>query len=123
MNDLKESKIKFIGDTEKRILEDFLRIFRYYRFLGLFKKPIINEEYEEIILKHLSKAFIKLSNEIIRIEILKMLNNFFPINSFFHNYEKKQKRKWLELTEKHFVETNYDLGIKKCLNKVDLLIN
>ena len=83
----------------------------------------LNEEYDEIILKHLSKAFIKLSNEIIRIEILKMLNNFFPINSFFHNYEKKQKRQWLELTEKHFVETNYDLGIKKCLNKVNLLIN
>ena len=32
VNDLKEKKIKFIGDARLRIQEDYLRIFRFFRF-------------------------------------------------------------------------------------------
>ena len=34
--DLKEKKIRFIGEIEERIKEDYLRIYRYFRFFGLF---------------------------------------------------------------------------------------
>tara|TARA_Y100000590_G_C15516880_1_gene937721 strand:- start:138 stop:929 length:792 start_codon:yes stop_codon:yes gene_type:complete len=121
IEDLNLKQVKFIGDIEKRIKEDYLRIFRYYRFLGIFDKPKIKESYDEIILNNMSYALKKLSNEIIRVEILKMLNNFFPINSFSNNCKKKQKRKWLDLTQRHFIKTKYDLGLKKCLNQVDQL--
>ena len=40
VNDLKEGFVKFIGDTDKRIKEDYLRILRYVRFfLNYSKKP------------------------------------------------------------------------------------
>ena len=39
-----DQKLQFIGDVEQRVQEDYLRIFRYYRFLGCFKNPKINNE-------------------------------------------------------------------------------
>ena len=44
-----DQKLQFIGDVEQRVQEDYLRIFRYYRFLGCFKNPKINNE-DEIVL-------------------------------------------------------------------------
>lgn len=37
---LKEGVVKFVGDPEKRVKEDYLRILRYYRFNALFGKKI-----------------------------------------------------------------------------------
>lgn len=34
--DLKKNRIRFVGDTEKRIEEDYLRILRYFRFAARF---------------------------------------------------------------------------------------
>ena len=42
----KKSPKKFIGDPDKRICEDYLRIYRYYRFLGIFKNPQTIDEYD-----------------------------------------------------------------------------
>ena len=39
-NDLKSQQVRFIGDIENRIQEDYLRIIRYFRFLGLLKNQI-----------------------------------------------------------------------------------
>ena len=33
------------------------------------------------------------------------------------------KFKWVEILKEHFIKTNYDLGLKKCLNKIDSIIN
>ena len=41
-DDLNNFTLKFIGNIEERIQQDFLRIFRYYRFLGTFEKPRTN---------------------------------------------------------------------------------
>ena len=120
---IEESKIKFIGDVDKRVSEDYLRIFRYYRFLGIFENPQSINEYEEILTKYCQESYNYLSNDLIRQEILKMFNNSFPLNSFFNNKDNKEKRSWIELTKNHFVKTQYDLGLNKCLNKIDLLIN
>ena len=52
-----------------------------------------------------------------------MFNTAFPLNSFYINIENKEKRYWVELVKKHFIKSKYDLGLNKCLNKIDLLIS
>ena len=47
----------------------------------------------------------------------------FAVNCFFKNIVKKDKRNWLKNTNNHFIKTKYDLGLKKCLNKIEVLIN
>ena len=121
--DLKNTTLRFLGKIDKSIQEDFLRIFRYYRFLGIFENPKIIQDYDKILYKYFLKSFNFLSNDLIRQEILKMFSSPFPINSFFDRENSMKKRYWIELTEKHFIKTGYDLGINKCLNKIDLLIN
>jgi poly(A) polymerase len=117
--DLIENKLIFIGNIEDRIQEDFLRIFRYYRFLGVFENPVVIKGYDEILTRYCKESFNYLSNDLIRQEILKMFNTSFPLNSFFNNKNKKKKKYWVELTKKHFIKTEYDLGLSRCLNKID----
>lgn len=119
---LQESKIKFIGEIDKRIKEDYLRILRYYRFLGIFKTPKIIDGYEKILFEHFPELLKNLSNELIRIEIQKMLKNQFALNSFFEKKNLKKKY-WIEIINEHFIKTQYEIGLKKCLNKIDLLVN
>lgn len=38
VDDIKNGVVRFIGDADKRIEEDYLRVLRYYRFYGLFGK-------------------------------------------------------------------------------------
>ena len=63
-----------------------------------------------------------LSNELIRQEILKMFSMQYPLNCFF-NKKNKEKRDWLVNIEKKFLRENYELGLKKCLDKVNALID
>ena len=121
--DIEKKQIKYIGDIEKRIQEDYLRIFRYYRFLGLFENPSVQNEYEEIHNKYTSYCFDYLSNDIIRQEILKMFNMPYPLNCFFYSHQTLQKFKWVEIIKEHFIRTKYDVGLNKCLNKIDKIIN
>ena len=43
ISDLNNGVVKFIGDPEKRIKEDYLRILRYYRFLTIYNSSIDNK--------------------------------------------------------------------------------
>ena len=61
-----------------------------------------------------------LTNDTIRQEVLKMFNMPYPLNCF---YQTQFKFKWVEILKEHFIKTNYDLGLKKCLNKIDNIIN
>ena len=121
--DIFNSKLQFIGNIDERIREDYLRIFRYYRFLGIFEKPQLINGYEETFTRYCEESFKYLSNDLLRREILKMFNTSYPLNSFFNNKDNKEKRFWIELTKNHFIKTQYDLGLNKCLNKIDFLIN
>jgi len=121
--DLTENKLQFIGNIEERIQEDFLRIFRYYRFLGIFQKPKLIDGYDTTLKRYCAESFNYLSNDLLRQEILKMFNTSYPLNSFFNNKDNKEKRFWIKLTTDHFVKTQFSLGLNKCLNKIDLLIN
>lgn len=47
--DLKAGLVRFVGDAEKRIKEDYLRILRYFRFLGRMPNPEADVETLAII--------------------------------------------------------------------------
>ncbi len=118
--DLQAKVIKFIGEIEDRIKEDYLRIYRYFRFLGLFDLPLIDKKTQSIVEKYIHESLAVLTNDVIRKEVLKMFNMPFPLNCF---YRSQVKFKWVEILKEHFIKTNYELGLKKCLNKIDSIIN
>ncbi len=122
-NDLLEKKIRFIGEIEDRIKEDYLRIYRYFRFLGLFELPKITLMDQKIVEKYIHESLLILTNDTIRQEILKMLNMPYPLNCFNKSHQTHIKFKWVEIIKEHFIRTNYEIGLSKCLNKIDNIIN
>ena len=118
-NDLANLQIRFIGDIKHRIQEDYIRIFRFYRFLGCFKSLKILHDYENVLHKYIPKINIYLSNQVMRIEILKMLKNPYKINSFRDFHNPRLKNNLLKKINEWWIEDNYVLGIEKCMNKVD----
>ncbi len=120
--DLNKKIVRFIGNPSYRIKEDYLRIYRYYRFLGLFKKPHYVENYESIINDSIHLSFNFLSNDMIRQEILKMFKMPYVLNCFFENGKDSKKREWVNITYDYFKKNNYEMGLNKCLNRIDLLI-
>ena len=79
--DLKNRNIKFIGDPQKRIEEDYLRIIRFIRFKIMYDTSI--ESTTSKAIKQNLDGIKKISKERILIELLKILNlkNFLTINS------------------------------------------
>ena len=78
IEDLKNGIIKFIGDPNQRIQEDYLRILRYLRFYTQYNK---NKFHDEITIKAIKRnldGLVKISRERILEELFKMmkLNNF-----------------------------------------------
>ena len=70
LEDIKNNIVRFIGDPKARIEEDFLRIFRYYRFCTKYND--YSNMYSEII-KYESININKLSIERIQKELFKIL--------------------------------------------------
>jgi tRNA nucleotidyltransferase/poly(A) polymerase len=78
--DLKNKSIKFIGDPQKRIEEDYLRIVRFIRFKIMY--DIAVEPTTSDAIKQNLDGIQKISKERILIELLKILSlkNFLTIN-------------------------------------------
>ena len=78
--DLKNKNIKFIGDPQKRIEEDYLRIVRFIRFKVMY--DIAVEPTTSNAIKQNLDGIKKISKERILIELLKILSlkNFLIIN-------------------------------------------
>tara|TARA_B100000963_G_scaffold309664_1_gene285798 strand:- start:602 stop:1864 length:1263 start_codon:yes stop_codon:yes gene_type:complete len=78
--DLKNKNVKFIGDPQKRIEEDYLRIIRFIRFKIMY--DIIVEPTTSNAIKQNLDGIKKISKERILIELLKILGlkNFLTIN-------------------------------------------
>ena len=70
---LNDKRIIFIGEPEKRINEDYLRILRYYRFLAIYDSPA--EQKTRLIIKKNAEKITKLSRERIHEEFFKILEN------------------------------------------------
>ena len=86
LKDLKEGRIKFIGDSKKRIKEDFLRILRYFRFYAYYGKNNI-EKNQINTFKNLSSNLKKLSSERLYYEFEKILlsNNAYKVIKLMQN--------------------------------------
>ena len=78
--DLKNKNIKFIGDPQKRIEEDYLRIVRFIRFKVMY--DMVVEPTTSDAIKQNLDGIQKISKERILIELLKILSqkNFLTIN-------------------------------------------
>ena len=111
--DLKLGKVEFIGDIEKRIKEDYLRILRYVRFFINYSKLEHSEKVKKIIKQNIngisnlssdrlldefkkiikSKNFLKLFNDPFCEEIVKLIFPQFKNFEIFkklNNYAKKK---------------------------------
>lgn len=73
LNDLKNKKIRFIGDPESRINEDYLRMLRLFRFISIYESKI-DPQIRKILEKNKSKIS-KLSSERIHQEFFKIMQN------------------------------------------------
>ena len=71
-SDLKQGKAKFVGDAEKRIQEDYLRILRYFRFQGKIPSPSWDRETLQAI-KNNAQGLNGISGERIWMELGKIL--------------------------------------------------
>jgi len=80
--DLENGKINFIGDAEKRIKEDYLRVLRYVRFFLNYSKEKHDTKIIRIIKKNLS-GLSNISTERLLNEFQKLLrsNNFLKITN------------------------------------------
>jgi len=72
VQDLKKGRAKFVGDVGQRIEEDYLRILRYFRFLGRQSNPVEDEEDLQKIASS-AKGLDKISGERIWSEFSKII--------------------------------------------------
>ncbi len=73
VQDLKEKKVKFIGNSQKRIEEDYLRVLRFLRFSAYYKFFDKNGDTAKVIKKNLN-GIPKLSKERIFTELKKIIS-------------------------------------------------
>tara|TARA_Y100000590_G_scaffold393505_1_gene471862 strand:- start:5 stop:799 length:795 start_codon:yes stop_codon:yes gene_type:complete len=121
--DLLNKEVKFIGNIEKRIHEDFIRILRYYRFLGCFEEFNVVKEYEKILESNIKNIFIHINNQVIMNEIHKMLNNTFPKNSFRDFHNPLNENNLIREIRNYWQKEKYLLGINKCINEIEKHFN
>ena len=117
--DIANQQIRFIGDVEQRIQEDYLRILRFYRFLGCFKNKKILDNYEKILCRNIPMIDNHVSNEVIRSEILRMLKNKYAINSLSDFQNPTLKNDLIKKINDWWIRDDYLLGIQKCMNEVN----
>ncbi len=70
--DLKDGRVRFVGDANLRIAEDVLRLLRYFRFFAEFDRPPPDAEALSAC-KDLAGELGKLSGERVRGELMKLL--------------------------------------------------
>ncbi len=82
--DLKNNNVKFIGDPQKRIEEDYLRIIRFLRFKIMYDSKVELSTINAI--KQNLDGIKKISKERILIELFKILDlkNFINLNESLH---------------------------------------
>ena len=86
--DLKNGKVKFIGSTENRIQEDYLRILRYFRFFTEYSKEDHHQDTLLSIKKNIN-GLNKISNERIFAELKKILSLKNTYNLFKNNQSRE----------------------------------
>jgi len=83
--DLINGKVKFIGDPDKRIKEDYLRILRYIRFFLNYSKLEHEDEVKKIIKKNIS-GIAKISSDRLLNELTKLISSKQFLKLFSDNF-------------------------------------
>ena len=78
ISDLKKGIVRFIGNAESRIKEDYLRILRFFRFYTYYGNVLDNEGLKYSILY--KEKLNSLSAERIKTEMFKIFNAKFPLD-------------------------------------------
>ena len=90
--DLEEGRINFIGDTETRIKEDYLRILRYVRFFINYSKHKHKPEIIKIIKRNIDGVY-KLSNDRLLDEFKKLTKS----NGFLKLFKDEESLEIIEI--------------------------
>lgn len=72
LEDLSAGRIRFVGDAQRRISEDALRILRYFRFYAFYGQPPADHDALHAC-QHGAEVVVSLSGERIRGELLRLL--------------------------------------------------
>lgn len=72
--DLQNGIVRFVGDAQKRISEDYLRILRWFRFRGRFERDDNQDLQARVWTKRLAKGLANISRERIWSEIAKIVS-------------------------------------------------
>ena len=88
MSDLQNGRIKFIGSSEQRIQQDYLRILRYFRFFIQYSKTTYDQDIIQSIKRNIN-GLNKISNERIFDELKKILS-LNKIYDLFENNKSKE---------------------------------
>nr|KAF6476700.1 tRNA nucleotidyl transferase 1 [Rousettus aegyptiacus] len=86
--DLKNKKVRFVGQAKQRIQEDYLRILRYFRFYGrIVDKPGDHDAETLEAIAENAKGLAGISGERIWVELKKMLVGL-PANASLEEFDK-----------------------------------
>ena len=76
--DLKDRRVRFVGNADRRIKEDFLRILRYFRFYGRISTTANKHDPETLkIIANNAEGLKRISGERIWVELKKVLQGNF----------------------------------------------
>lgn len=117
IEDLNHGIIRFVGDAQTRITEDYLRLLRLFRFHAWYgKHPVDNLTLK--VCKHLAPKLLSLSKERITKEFLKLMEAPFPLpsleqmadynilTSLFHEYDLKNLATLITLEQQFRIAPN-----------------
>jgi tRNA nucleotidyltransferase (CCA-adding enzyme) len=105
---IKEKKIKFVGNARLRIKEDYLRILRFFRFLGRFDGTFSQNTAKSV--EKYAERLNRISKERILMEIEKIVNQNHPRSLYVMNLLGVSKAifgKDLNLETRRYVETDF----------------
>ena len=116
--DLKKNKVKFIGDPEKRIKEDYLRILRFLRFSIQHCSFDINSQTQKAIKLNLN-GITKLSKERVYSELEKIIK----LKNFYDLFNNKFLLDIFKLVFPEFIHLDRIKKLKKLYNFKDIAID
>jgi tRNA nucleotidyltransferase (CCA-adding enzyme) len=115
-NDLKNGIVKFVGDPEERIQEDYLRILRYFRFAGRYAANIRDTESFDAIKKH-AHGLKNISRERVWQEVKKIMS----ASSYFIVYQDMATAGVLEYSDLPPLDEVSFVTFQKCRTSIDVI--
>ena len=114
IEDLKKGKVNFIGNAEKRIQEDYLRILRFFRFFCYYGIFLDNEGLKYSI-KYKDKLNL-ISGERIKTEMFKILISNYSVDTLNRMYLYGILEIITNIKKFDFLNLQYLYSIKKYIN-------